>query len=65
MINIITNGIVKAFSMISEAAKSILDFKSFINTIKTIITFFPPLFTVACICGLTFLVGMAVKRIFF
>lgn len=65
MINIITNGIIKAFTFISDAAKAILNLKGFIETIKVIFTFFPPLFSVVVICGLTFLGGIAIKRIFF
>lgn len=65
MINIIYNGIIKVIDALSNAAQSILNFKAFINTLRVVFSFFPPVFSVTAICGITFLIGMAVKRIFF
>lgn len=65
LVSYIANGIWSVISGIINAAKTVLNFKSYINLAKTIFGFFPPVFTIAAICGLTFLTGLAVKRIFF
>lgn len=65
MINIIYNGIIKVIDALSNAADAVLNFKAFINTIRIVFSFFPPVFSITALCGITFLIGMAVKRIFF